>query len=43
MRLIRFGEKGRETPGLWKDGKIVDLRAKYPEIPDISEAFFRDG
>ena len=43
MRLIRFGEKGRETPGLWKSGKIVDLRAIYPEIPDISEAFFRDG
>ena len=43
MRLIRFGEKGREAPGLWKSGKIVDLRAIYPEIPDISEAFFRDG
>jgi len=43
MRLIRFGDKGRETPGLWKDGKIVDLRAIYPEIPDICEAFFRDG
>ena len=43
MRLIRFGEKGRETPGLWKDGKIVDLRAIYPEVPDIGESFFRDG
>ena len=43
MRLIRFGEKGRETPGLWKDGKIVDLRAIYPGIPDIGETFFRDG
>lgn len=43
MRLIRFGEKGRESPGLWKNGKIVDLRAIYPEIPDIGEAFFRDG
>ena len=43
MRLIRFGEKGRETPGLWKDGKIVDLRAIYPAIPDIGESFFRDG
>lgn len=43
MRLIRFGEKGRETPGIWKDGKIVDLRAIYPEIPDIGESFFRDG
>ena len=43
MRLIRFGEKGGEKPGLWKAGKIVDLKAIYPQIPDISEAFFRDG
>jgi len=43
MRLIRFGKKGTESPGLWQDGKIVDLRAIYPEIPDIGEAFFRDG
>ena len=43
MRLIRFGEKGTESPGLWKDGQIVDLRAIYPEIPDIGEAFFRGG
>ncbi len=43
MRLIRFGNKGAESPGLWKDGKIVDLRAVYPEIPDIGEAFFRGG
>jgi 2-keto-4-pentenoate hydratase/2-oxohepta-3-ene-1,7-dioic acid hydratase in catechol pathway len=43
MRLIRFGEKGTESPGLWQDGKIVDLRAIYPEIPDIGEVFFRDG
>ena len=43
MRLIRFGEKGTESPGLWQDGKIVDLRALFPEIPDIGEAFFRDG
>ncbi len=43
MRLIRYGEKGRETPGLWENGKIVDLRAIYPEIPDIGEAFFRGG
>lgn len=43
MRLIRFGEKGTELPGLWKDGQIVDLRAIYPEIPDIGEAFFRGG
>ena len=43
MRLIRFGKKGSEKPGLWKDGRIVDLRDIYPEIPDIGDAFFRDG
>lgn len=43
MRLIRYGEKGKEMPGLLKDGKIVDLRRIFPEIPDISETFFRDG
>lgn len=43
MQLIRFGEKGKEKPGLWKDGRIVDLKAIYPEIPDIGEKFFRNG
>ena len=43
MRLIRFGQKGNIKPGLWKDGNIVDLREIFPEIPDISETFFRDG
>jgi 2-keto-4-pentenoate hydratase/2-oxohepta-3-ene-1,7-dioic acid hydratase in catechol pathway len=43
MRLIRFGAAGREKPGLWQKDKIVDLRAIFPEIPDIGESFFRDG
>ena len=43
MRLIRFGAPGREKPGLWQAGKIVDLRAIFPEIPDIGERFFKDG
>ncbi|MBN1932594.1 MAG: fumarylacetoacetate hydrolase family protein [Desulfobacterales bacterium] len=42
MQLIRFGEKGKERPGLWKDGRIVDLKAIIPEIPDIGEKFFRN-
>jgi 2-keto-4-pentenoate hydratase/2-oxohepta-3-ene-1,7-dioic acid hydratase in catechol pathway len=28
---------------LWKDGRIVDLRRHFPEMPDIGESFFRDG
>jgi 2-keto-4-pentenoate hydratase/2-oxohepta-3-ene-1,7-dioic acid hydratase in catechol pathway len=43
MKLIRFGEKGKAKPGLWKDGKIVDLREIFPQIPDINETFFREG
>ena len=43
MRLIRYGEPGREAPGLWQDGRIVALRRFFPEIPDVGEAFFREG
>ena len=43
MKLVRFGEKGKEKPGLWKDGNIVDLKKIFPEIPDIGEAFFRQN
>lgn len=43
MRLIRFGEPGSERPGLLAAGGIVDLRARFPEIPDIEEAFFTGG
>lgn len=42
MRFVRFGEKGKERPGIWNDGRIVDLRRRFPEIPDIGEAFFRE-
>lgn len=43
MKLVRYGPKGDEKPGLWKDGKIVDLRKIFPQIPDIGETFFREG
>jgi len=43
MKLVRFGPKGKEKPGLWQAGKIVDLTKIFPEIPDICEAFFRGG
>jgi 2-keto-4-pentenoate hydratase/2-oxohepta-3-ene-1,7-dioic acid hydratase in catechol pathway len=43
MRLIRFGEKGKEIPGLWKNGNIVNLRDHFSDIPDIGERFFREG
>lgn len=43
MKLIRFGPRGKECPGLLKNDKIVDLRKIFPDIPDISESFFRKG
>jgi 2-keto-4-pentenoate hydratase/2-oxohepta-3-ene-1,7-dioic acid hydratase in catechol pathway len=43
MRLVRFGAPGREEPGLWREGRTIALRRLFPEIPDIGEAFFRDG
>lgn len=43
MRLIRFEEKGKEKPGLFKEGRIVDLRKIFPDIPDIGNVFFRQG
>ncbi|MCP3955651.1 MAG: fumarylacetoacetate hydrolase family protein [Desulfobacterales bacterium] len=43
MRLVMFGEKGRERPGLLRGDKVVDLKKIFPEIPDIGEAFFEEG
>ena len=43
MKLVRFGEKGRERPGLLLAEGIVDLRDRFDAIPDIGEAFFRQG
>lgn len=43
MKLVRFGQKGEEKPGLWKAGNIVDLTKIFPDIPDIGEAFFKQG
>jgi 2,4-didehydro-3-deoxy-L-rhamnonate hydrolase len=43
MRLIRYGAPGDERPGLWFEDGIVDLRAIFPNIPDIGERFFAEG
>jgi 2,4-diketo-3-deoxy-L-fuconate hydrolase len=43
MKLVRFGEKGKEKPGLYKDGNVVDLRKIFPKIPDVGERFFRES
>jgi len=43
MHIIRFGEKGREKPGLMKAGRIVDLTKLFPDIPDVDQSFFENG
>jgi 2-keto-4-pentenoate hydratase/2-oxohepta-3-ene-1,7-dioic acid hydratase in catechol pathway len=40
---VRFGEMGAERPGLWREGRIVDLRTHFPDMPDVGERFFREG
>lgn len=43
MRLIRYIQDNITRPGIWKDGRIVDIQKWLPDAPDIGEAFFRDG
>ena len=41
MKLVRYGEKGRERPGIWMDdGRILDVRALAFHIEDYNEHFF---
>lgn len=41
MKLVRFGEKGDERPGVWMgDGRILDVRALAFHIEDYDEHFF---
>lgn len=41
MKLVRFGEEGKERPGLWMgDGRILDVRALAFHIEDYNEHFF---
>jgi 2-keto-4-pentenoate hydratase/2-oxohepta-3-ene-1,7-dioic acid hydratase in catechol pathway len=43
MKFVRFGQKGKEKPGLLEDGRIIDLADIFPDIPDIDEDFFRNN
>jgi len=45
MKLIRFGEPGREKPGvLLEDGKRLDVSAAFADcVADYDEAFFASG
>lgn len=41
MKLVRFGERGKERPGVWlDDGRILDVRALAFHIEDYNEHFF---
>ena len=45
MKLVRYGEQGREQPGVWMgDGRILDVRALAFHIEDFNGHFFaNDG
>jgi 2-keto-4-pentenoate hydratase/2-oxohepta-3-ene-1,7-dioic acid hydratase in catechol pathway len=43
MRLVRYGTKNQEIPGILKEDGVINLRNLFPNIPDIGEAFFRNG
>jgi len=44
MKLVRFGEKGKEQPGVWMgDGRILDVRAVAFHIEDYNEHFFSNN
>ncbi len=41
MKLVRFGEKEKERPGVWMgDGRILDVRSLAFHIEDYNEHFF---
>lgn len=41
MKLVRFGERGKERPGVWMgDGRIMDVRSLAFHIEDYNEHFF---
>ena len=41
MKLVRFGEEGKESPGVWMgDGRILDVRGLAFHIEDYNEHFF---
>ncbi|HEY8239912.1 MAG TPA: fumarylacetoacetate hydrolase family protein [Kiritimatiellia bacterium] len=40
MKLCRYGEPGRERPGVFVDGKILDVRASVFDIEDFNAHFF---
>jgi 2,4-diketo-3-deoxy-L-fuconate hydrolase len=44
MKLVRFGEKGKERPGVWMDdGRILDVRALAFHIEDYNAHFFENN
>jgi 2-keto-4-pentenoate hydratase/2-oxohepta-3-ene-1,7-dioic acid hydratase in catechol pathway len=50
MKLVRFGEPGRERPGLWLDNHfgpgragILDVRAQAYDLEDFNADFFARG
>ncbi|MFP4473916.1 MAG: fumarylacetoacetate hydrolase family protein [Desulfatibacillaceae bacterium] len=43
MRFVRYGGRGGERPGIWRDGRIVDILDHFPGTPDLGSLFFTEG
>lgn len=43
MKLVRWIDRNGARPGLWTKNGPIDLKALFPEIPDIGQAFFEEG
>lgn len=43
MKLVRFIDGNGLRPGLWTEEGLIDLKAVFPEIPDIGQTFFEQG
>ena len=46
MKLVRYGEAGKERPGIWLDGaepRIVDVRGMAFDIGDYDARFWATG
>lgn len=43
MKLVRFGDKGNERPGILLGDRILDVRAMVWDIEDFDARFFTNG
>ena len=42
MKFLSFSREGQRGFGAWVDGGVVDLSARYPDLPDLRAAIRAD-